>query len=192
MKTFLNHLKPEIYMPKLRKWTAYRRMERPYTRRSKFRKKAYIKVNPARGVVRFVMGDMIKKFRYSLTLKSCKNIQVRNFAIESGRQCGNRILEKEAGKNGYKMQVRVFPHHVLRENPLASGAGADRMSTGMAHSFGKPIGLAARVMKDQIICQVDVDESKLDLAQQALKRFNSKLPGKCYVEVFDNERKVKL
>ena len=192
MKTLLNHLKPENIMPKLRKWTAYRMMERPYTRRSKFRKKAYIKVNPNRGVVRFMMGDQMKKFRYSLMLKSSKNIQVRNFAIESGRQCGNRVLEKEAGKNGYRMHVKVFPHHVLRENPLASGAGADRMSTGMAHSFGKPIGLAARVMKNQIICQVDVDENKLKLAHQALKRFNSKLPGKCYVEVYDHERKAKL
>ncbi len=179
-------------MAKLRKWTAYRRLERPYTRRSKFRKKAFIKVNPNRGIVRFVMGDPSRKFRYSLSLKSRKNIQLRNFAVESGRQRGNRILEKEAGKNDYRMTVRVFPHHVIRENPLASGAGADRMSTGMAHSFGKPIGLAARVMENGIICQIEVDENNLELAKRALKRFTSKLPGRCYVEVFDNVRKANL
>jgi len=179
-------------MPKLRKWVAYRRLERPYTRRSKFRKKAYIKVNPNRAVVRFAMGDLVKKFKYSLYLRSNKDIQVRNFAIESGRQSGNRVLEKAAGKNGYRMLVRVFPHHVIRENPLAAGAGADRMSTGMAHAFGKPMGLAARVLENQIVCQVDVDEAHLAIAKDALRRFNSKLPGSCYIEVHDNVRKVKL
>ena len=133
-----------------------------------------------------------RKFKYTLILRSSKDIQIRNLAIESGRQCGNRILEKEAGKTAYRMIVRVFPHHVLRENPLAAGAGADRMSTGMAHSFGKPIGLAARVLENKIICQVDVDEKNLELARSAMKRFTSKLPGRCYVEVFDNERKAKL
>ncbi|MBS3115165.1 50S ribosomal protein L16 [Candidatus Woesearchaeota archaeon] len=180
-------------MPKLRKWTAYRNLEPAYTRRSKFRKKAYIKVNPNRGIVRFIMGDQSPKlFKYSLYLRSAKDIQLRNFAVEAGRQCGNRILEKEAGKLGYRMQVRVFPHHVIRENPLASGAGADRMSTGMAHSFGKPIGLAARVLEGAVICQVDVDEKNLELAKQSLKRFSSKLPGKCYTDVIDNVRKAKL
>lgn len=180
-------------MAKARKWCAYRKLEKAYTRRSKFRRKAYIKVNPNRGVVRFIMGDQSPKvYKYSLFLKSSKNIQIRNLAIESGRQCGNRVLEKEAGKNAYRMQVRVYPHHVLRENPLAAGAGADRMSTGMAHSFGKPIGLAARVYENAVICQVDVDEEHLELARNALKRFSTKLPGHCYVEVVDNIRKAKL
>ncbi len=180
-------------MPKLRKFIAYRRIERPYTRRSKFRKKAYIKVNPNRGVVRFVMGDLSnKKYPYSLFLKSTTDLQIRNFALEAGRQSGNRVLEKEIGKTGYRMMVRVFPHHVLRENPLAAGAGADRMSTGMAHSFGKPVGLAARVFENQIICHVDCEKTHIDLAKTALKRFSTKIPCKCYIEIFDNIRKAKL
>ena len=46
---------------------------------------------------------------------------------------------------GYFFQLRIYPHHILRENPLAAGAGADRMSTGMKCAFGKPISVAARV-----------------------------------------------
>ena len=180
-------------MPKLRKWVAYRRLERPYTRRSKFRKKSFIRASPPRGVVRFVMGDTSnKKFGYTLYLKSTKDIQLRNLAIESGRQCGNRVLEKGIGKTGYRMLVRVYPHHVIREHALASGAGADRMSTGMAHSFGKPIGLAARVFENQVVCQVDCEKNHLELAKLALRRFNSKLPGRCNIEIYDNERKAKL
>jgi large subunit ribosomal protein L10e len=119
-------------------------------------------------------------------------LQIRNFAIEAGRQSGNRVLEKGIGKTGYRMVVRVFPHHVLRENPLAAGAGADRMSTGMAHSFGKPIGLAAQVLENQTVCQVDCEKSHIELAKRALKRFSSKLPCKCYVEVVDNKKKTRL
>jgi large subunit ribosomal protein L10e len=180
-------------MPKLRKFIAYRRIERPYTRRSKFRKKAYIKVNPNRGVVRFVMGDVTRKqFTYSVYLKSTKDLQIRNFAIEAGRQSGNRVLEKKIGKSGYRMVVRIFPHHVLRENPLAAGAGADRMSTGMAHSFGKPIGLAAQVAENQVICQVDCEKAHLEFAKQALKRFSHKVPCKCFIEAYNNTKKVRL
>ncbi len=180
-------------MAKLRRFVSYRRLERPYTRRSKFRKKAYIKVNPARAIVRFVMGETTQKqFPYTLFLRSTKNLQVRNFAIEAGRQSGNRVLEKKIGKVGYRMTVRIFPHHVLRENPLAAGAGADRMSTGMAHSWGKPIGIAAQVHEKAILCQVDCEKKDLELAKEALKRFSSKLPCKCYTEVYDNAKKVKL
>lgn len=180
-------------MPKVRKWIAYRRLERPYTRKSKFRKKAFIKASPVRAVVRFVMGDLSsKQFRYTLFLKSTKDLQIRNLALESGRQCGNRVLEKSAGKTGYRMLVKVFPHHVLRENPLAAGAGADRMSTGMQKSYGKPIGCAARVFENQTVCQVDCDENQLEKAKLALRRFNSKLPGRCYMEIYDNVKKAKL
>ncbi len=180
-------------MANARKFIAYRRFERPYTRRSKFRKKAFIKASPHRAIVRFVMGDTTnKQYNYTLLLKSRKNIQIRNLALEAGRQCGNRVLEKSAGKTGYRMLVKVYPHHILRENPLASGAGADRMSTGMQKSFGKPIGAAARVFEDQVICQVDCEKDQLDNAKIALRRFNSKLPGKCYMEIYDNKRKAKL
>ncbi len=180
-------------MAKLRRFSAYRRLERPYTRRSKFRRKAFIKVNPNVGIVRFVMGDTTQKpYPMTLLLRSKQSIQLRNFAVESGRQCGNRVLEKNVGKTGYRMVVRVFPHHVLRENPLASGAGADRMSTGMQAAFGKPIGLAAQVHENAVICQVDCQKQHLDFAKKALRRFSSKLPGKTYIEMYDNERKAKL
>ncbi|HME87557.1 MAG TPA: 50S ribosomal protein L16 [Candidatus Nanoarchaeia archaeon] len=178
-------------MAKLRNFIAYRRIERAYTRRSKFRKKAFIKVNPNVGIVRFVMGDTTeKKFGYTLLLKTTKDTQIRNFAIEAGRQTANRVMEKKAGKMAYRMVVRIFPHHILRENPLAAGAGADRMSTGMAHSFGKPIGLAARVFEDSPICQVDCEKSNIENAREALRRYATKLPIKCYVEVMDNERQA--
>ena len=77
----------------------------------------------------------------------------------------------------------MVPHHILRENPLASGAGADRMSTGMAHSWGKPISLAARVHEGQDIMVLDVTKDMLENAKKALKRASYKLPCSCRIQI---------
>ncbi|HLC89113.1 MAG TPA: ribosomal protein L16 [Candidatus Nanoarchaeia archaeon] len=72
-----------------------------------------------------------------------------NYPIESARMTSNRVLEKNIGRE-YHLRIKIYPHHVLRENPLASGAEADRMSTGMKLSFGKSISTAARVRKARL------------------------------------------
>ena len=58
------------------------------------------------------------------------------------------------GKDGYHIRVRVHPFHVIRANKMLSCAGADRLSSGMRHSYGKPIGVAARVNIGQILLSV--------------------------------------
>ena len=77
-----------------------------------------------------------------------KHVGIRN-KIESCRTVVNRILEKELGKEEYYLHLRLYPHHILREHALASGAGADRMSSGMARPFGKPVHIAAQIRKGQ-------------------------------------------
>lgn len=174
-------------MARARKAVAYRRLERPYTRHSKFNELCYVRGRPVSKVVHYNMGDLQSKFEYSLFLKSKADLQIRDSAIESARQTSNRFLEEKLGKNGYRTTIRMYPHHVLRENPLASGAGADRMSTGMARSFGKPIGVAAQIHKGQVMFQVDVNKSNLDVAKRALMRASYKLPCACIVEVQENK-----
>src|SRR3990167_6420938 len=131
-------------MAKIRKFVYYRRLKRPYTRTSKFKAKSYIRMTPHPKVVRFDSGDTAKNFECMLSLLSKSSLQIRDNAWESARQTSNKLLESYLGLNGFHMKVKVYPYHVLREHALASGAGADRFSSGMAHSFGKPIGLAAR------------------------------------------------
>ncbi len=174
-------------MAKLRKGISYRRLERPYTRRSKFRAKSYIRANPASKVVRYDMGAPEKshEFPVQFFLKSKTNLQIRHNAIESARQVSNRVLEEQAGKTNYHLKIRIYPHHVLRENPLASGAGADRMSTGMAASFGKPIGIAARVFKNQVILQIKTTNEFAAVAKTALKKAQQKLPCRCLIEMVE-------
>ena len=76
---------------------------------------------------------------------------------------------------------------MLREHALASGAGADRFSSGMAHSFGKPIGVAARVKKGQTLFQVSVDKQNLEIAKQALERASKKLPCSCAIQIVEGK-----
>ncbi|MBW2972045.1 50S ribosomal protein L16 [Candidatus Woesearchaeota archaeon] len=174
-------------MARIRKFAAYRRVERPYTRISKFRTKSYVRARPNCRIVRFDMGDLTKKFPCSVLLKSNSDMQVRDNALEAARQTSNRLLQKKIGKTGWMLKIRPFPHHILRENPLASGAGADRMSTGMKKSFGKPIGIAAQIKKGQIVFQIDVNKPHLAVAKDAMRRASSKMPFGTTIEVVENK-----
>jgi large subunit ribosomal protein L10e len=169
-------------MAKLRKGVSYRKLERPYTRRSKYRALNYVRANPHNLIVRYDMGDSTKKYNCKLELVSNADIQLRHNSIESARKTCNRLLETKLGKN-YAFKIKMFPHHVLRENPLASGAGADRMSTGMTMSFGKPIGIAAQVKKGKAIMEVACDVKDALVAKEALRRAQTKFPMRCMITI---------
>ncbi len=173
-------------MAKLRKGVSYRRVERPYTRKSKYRAKNYVRANPHNLVVKYDMGDTKREFPVRILLVSRESIQLRHNALEAARKTCNRALESKLGKSGYRFKLRVFPHHVLRENPLASGAGADRMSTGMAFSFGKPIGIAAQVRQGHPIIEIGVEKKDVPTARIAAQRANFKFPCTTRIVVEQN------
>jgi large subunit ribosomal protein L10e len=174
-------------MAKLRKGVSYRTWKRPYTRKSKYRKKNFVRASPHNLIVRYNMGELKKKFEYRVDINSMSQLQIRHNSLEAARKSSNRVLEKKTGKVGFMLKLRVFPHHILRENPLASGAGADRMSTGMAHSYGKPIGLAAQVAKGQTIFEINVDKNNIPAAKEAAGRIISKIPCKCQIVISKNK-----
>ncbi len=173
-------------MAKLRKAVAYRTIERPYTRKSKYTSLQFVRATPHNKIVKYEMGDLTKPFKYTVRVKAGASMQLRHNALESARLTSNRLLEKVCGKKGYKLKLRTYPHHVLRENPLATGAGADRMSTGMKKSFGKPIGLAAQVRKGQIIFETSVNKEFLETAKKAMERVKHKVACSCTLEVIEN------
>ena len=140
-------------------------------------------------VVRFHSGNIERKFKYTVYLNTKDAINIRDNAIESARQTSNRLMERTLGTSGYAFKVRVYPYQVIREHALATGAGADRFSSGMAHSFGKPVGNAARVRKDQTIFEISVDTANIDLARKALTRASKKMPCSFSIQVVDNYKK---
>jgi len=174
-------------MARIRKFVAYRRLKRPYTRTSKFKAKSYIRMSPNVKVVRFDTGDASKIFGWTLNLLSKSALQIRDNALESARQTSNKLLETNLGLTGFHMKVKVYPYHVLREHALAAGAGADRFSSGMAHAFGKPMGNAARIKRGQTIFEISVDKANLDLAKRALEKAATKLPCTCSVLIAENK-----
>lgn len=178
-------------MARLRKFVAYRHLKRAYTRFSKYKKLAYVRSRPVCKVVRFDVGDVGKVFPFTLDLVSKDDLQIRDNAIESARQTCNRLLEKTLGKGGYRFMTRIYPHHILRENPLASGAGADRLSTGMAHSYGKVIGIAAQVRIGQPLFTIHINKEHLATARLALKRASYKVPCSCSIITTENKPSVK-
>lgn len=169
-------------MARLRKFKCYRSIKRPFTRFSKYRHLSYVRSRPAVRISRFNTGKP-KDYSATLHLVSTKRIQIRDHALESARQTTNRQLERSLGKGMYYFRMRVYPHHIIRENPLAAGAGADRLSTGMSHSYGKSIGRAAQVKIGQQLFTVQFNKAKLMEAKRAMQKASYKLPCACKVVV---------
>ena len=168
-------------MAKLRKFKAYQKLERPYTRISKYTKKNYVRGGfPHMKVIKFDMGDPRKEYDTVIKLNSTRSMNFRHNALESARMTSNRLLEKTLGKE-YHLRIKVYPFHVLRENPLASGAGADRMSTGMKKSYGKSISCAARVKEGQTVIELRINKENLRVGKEALTRASKKFPCTCKV-----------
>ncbi|MDR3205918.1 MAG: 50S ribosomal protein L16 [Candidatus Methanoplasma sp.] len=164
----------------------YRRITgQAYTRRE------YMGGVPASRISQFDMGNLQGEFPVTLTLKVKNRVQIRHTAIEAGRIAANKMLSGQAGTVNYHLKVRAFPHCVLRENKLATGAGADRVSSGMRKAFGKNVGTAARLERNQAIFTVQVAAEKVNVAKEALWKASMKLPSPCYIDVEQGQEYVK-
>lgn len=166
----------------LRPGRCYRRPQRPYTRQATHvPRKGYVKGVPKPKITEFQLGSMAGKDK-ALYLVSQRDVQIRHNALESARIAAVQLLEKNLAKSGgYFIRVRVYPHHVLRENAMATGAGADRFQQGMRASFGNPIGTAARVKTGQKIFEVRVQLQSIKMAKDALMQARYKLPMPCRI-----------
>ncbi len=170
-------------MAAIRKASAYsKRNVTPFTRVSKKRARSYIKVKPPQKIVKFEMGNKNllknKKLPYKLTIISVENVQIRHNALEACRQFINKKLMKETSGQ-YSFQVIPFPHQIQRENKMLTGAGSDRMQTGMQLAFGKSIGKSAVLKPNSKIFILAVPNKKAEaLARKTIKQIKSKLPGK--------------
>ena len=128
----------------LRKANSYSKKKvNPFTRKSSVKNKAYIKTIPPKIVTKFSMGkNDASKLKHQLILVSCEKAQLRQNAIESCRQYLHKGLE-DRFMNQYFFKIFPYPHHIQRENRMLTGAGADRMQTGMQLSFGVSMNIAA-------------------------------------------------
>lgn len=163
-----------------------------YTRVANNPSDSFITGIPGNKIVHYDMGNTKGRYNTVASVMAKSRIQVRHNALESARIITQKFLERELGVVNYWFKVRVYPHHVMRENAMATGAGADRVQDGMRRSFGKPMGRAARVNANQKILSVyfnDVGENIVKV-KNALKRAVSKLPGDLSIVVEPNPIKA--
>ncbi|MCU0629960.1 MAG: 50S ribosomal protein L16 [Methanoregulaceae archaeon] len=149
--------------------------KKAYTRRK------YMGGVPGSKIVQFEMGNLSSEFPLETHLIINESCQIRHTALEAARIAINRRLMKEVGRMNFHFKIRVYPHHVLRENKQATGAGADRVSEGMRLSFGKAVGTAARVDSKQKIFTVYTTPQYVDKVKDALRHGGYKLPSPTHI-----------
>ncbi len=174
-------------MARLRPGACYRTPKRPYNRVSRYRRASFVKGVPGIKIRKFDMGDTKRDFDLTVELVSKDFIQVRHNALEAFRTSANKQLEKRLGKNNYHFKIKTYPHQVMRHNPTANFAGADRFSSGMKHCFGKTLGRAAIIRKGQVVSFIRADKQFLKDVKESLRIACNRLPFKYSLRVVDKD-----
>ena len=143
-------------------------------------RKEYEKGSPNVRIARFTSGTPRNDYEIKLRLVSTEKVQIRHFAIEAARVSAHKIIADE--DESYFLEVRIFPHVILRENKMIATVGADRLQEGMRRAYGKPVALAARVKIGASILDLSIMKERLPTALAALKTAGSKLPAPMKVE----------
>lgn len=154
---------------------------------SRFQKnKPYIKSRFCRGVpdAKIRIYDCgakkthVDQFPFVAHLLSDEKEQITSCALEAARVCANKYLIKKSGKEGFHIRTRCHPFHVIRQNKMLSCAGADRLSSGMRGSYGKPMELSARVDIGDFIISIRSKDAHAPAVIEALRRAKFKFPGR--------------
>ncbi len=165
----------------LRKAASYsKKPARPYTRNSRRKNKAYIKTIPHVKVAKFSIGNLkdfrAGKHKFVVRLVAVEDVQIRDNALEAGRMHVHKILDEQI-PGQYFFAVKVHPHHFLRNNKTSGVVGADRLSTGMSHSFGVIEGRAALVPAGKDIFFITcIDEKGARITREAVESVKAKMP----------------
>jgi len=160
-------------------------MTRAYTR------KEYIRKIPGSRIVQYDMGNLSGDFPLTISLALKEPAQLSHNSLEAARVATNRYMQRRAGRMGYHLKIRVYPHHIVRENPMATGAGADRVQDGMRKAFGKPVSSVALVKADQKVLTIRTNKRNFNDAKVALKRASMKFPVPCRIVVDKGEELIK-
>ncbi len=168
----------------LRKGHCSTTVKRANTRKSKVKSKSYVKTIPPNKLAKYMMGDVqgfyTGKYKFMVSLIEEDAIQLRDNAVEAARQLLHRHLENKV-KGNYFMLLRAYPHHIVREHKMLTGAGADRMSSGMAHSFGVPTGVSAQIKEGGRVITIFCNKDHVSIVREIMHMARAKIPGKKHV-----------
>ena len=139
-------------------------------------RKNFIRALPHTSVQVFNSGVDKPEYVLRAVLTPEQHVQLRSNALEAARLAALHKLT-EAIPESFYLKLLVYPHNVIRENKMASGAGADRVSRGMTLSFGRPTSVAARIRKTQSVLMIKTAKENRTVAVTALKKAAKKLSG---------------
>src|SRR5437660_11709671 len=88
-----------------------------------FTRMKYIRGSPAPKVSKFNMGDLSMQFARKIRLVAREHVQIRHNALASARVSANKVLTDRWRATGYRLQVGLYRHHVIRDNQLNSTPG---------------------------------------------------------------------
>ncbi len=162
-------------MTTLRPGRTIRPFKIPYSRKSKYKSSNYAKVSQQPKITQYISGNNSQKFDLKIAVLSKQQLQIRENALEAARIVANKYLTDNVGDQNFKLILVSFPHQILREHKLATGAGADRFSSGMQKSFGKPTGFAARVRAGDRVFEIHLNNDHLNEAKTAAVKIGKKL-----------------
>jgi len=174
-------------MARVRPWRVHRPVERPYTRFSYSERKNFIPGAPPSKVRILVMGKKCRKpeeWKYVGHLIALEHVQISDASLEAIRININKYLERRV--KDYLFLIRAYPHHVVREHPIAYGAGADRISQGMRLAFGKPVRRAAQLYPGRIVLSIYFNKGIFEDIKDYLRIAKNKLPGSYQIYVGEN------
>jgi len=179
-------------MVKLRRNKTTRTLKRAYTRTArKVAGKSYIKKVPATQVHRYEFGDLKgEKECTKIVLYVRDPCVIRTNSIEAARKVivgfFDKVFLSEKNK-AHHIKILRYAHHIVRQHIFASGAGADRISQGMSHSFGKSGCCVAIRFKSKNkpliaiwISATPIQEEKII---KAIKCVRKKIGAQTYVQV---------
>ncbi len=174
----------------LRPARCMRTITRGFTRVApKVQRKNFLGGVPGVRTREFTIGDQTKEFNTQFDVVAKASLQIRDQALEAMRQKLVKKLTDVCGKDNYVLKLRLYPHQIVREHKAATGAGADRVSKGMKHAYGKNTMRGLQIRKNQLFLSVVVDKSFSSKVREILDSIRHKvfLP----YEIVEKEHKDK-
>ena len=140
-------------------------------------------------ITQFDTGNVHQRYKFQFTIRTEEAGNVQDRALEAARVSIVRVMDK-AASNNFHIKVRRYPHSILREHKMATGAGADRISDGMRGAFGKPVGHAVRAQINEPLITLSCRSENIPEAKEALRKASCKLPMPVRIEVVEHRDMV--
>ena len=177
-------------MAQRRPWHCYSKWtRRPYQhKRSANHRREYARGGSQSKIVRFWGGHKEKDWAdwdLVVGLKVNHQIQISSNSLEAIRITINSSLQKSVGRLNFRLRIRPKPFQKIRENRMLAFAGADRVQSGMRNSFGRSMGVAARVRAGQIIVDVGTSIKDLPLVRDRLRIASMKISSSCQTVILE-------